>query len=460
MIGIGGISMSAIAETLHNWNYKVTGSDLVQSNITDTLNNHGIPTTIGHDIENAKHADLIVFSAAISDSDPEILVAKEQVNLAKEQVDLAKQQVILAETKASEQVELAKEQVILAKAAVDEAQEIVDSVNGNFLDINLSNINEVGQTVIKNLAAEVGTNLPVGTILPVFCSATYVPEGFLPCDGAEYTKSQFSIFYEEWLISKKLNTCTYSEYQSDIDYYGECLKFAVDETNLKFKVPMKKNEYNILKDEAPVVGNGLSIGFTNGTEEFSLGFAPNYNNWSQAGFVSQVNLPGTGSQVTYGGAVGISKDALKSGVIADLSEIKQSLLLRYFVVVATTSINESEMDWSEWASSLQGKLNLDHSNDTKPYIVETYANETSWYRIWSDNWCEQGGIIQVANIFTIELLKAYKDMNYIGFVTGRYSSAANYSYNCHFYPITNNSATIYIGSSSQNICQWKCVGYV
>ncbi len=77
LIGIGGISMSAIAETLHNWNYKVTGSDLVQSNITDTLNNHGIPTTIGHDIENAKNADLIVFSAAISDSDPEILVAKE-----------------------------------------------------------------------------------------------------------------------------------------------------------------------------------------------------------------------------------------------------------------------------------------------------------------------------------------------------------------------------------------------
>ena len=30
LIGIGGISMSAIAETLHNWNYTVTGSDLVR----------------------------------------------------------------------------------------------------------------------------------------------------------------------------------------------------------------------------------------------------------------------------------------------------------------------------------------------------------------------------------------------------------------------------------------------
>lgn len=77
LIGIGGISMSAIAETLNNWNYKVTGSDLNKSEITDNLNNHGIQTVIGHDLENCKTADLIVYSAAISDTDPEIILAKE-----------------------------------------------------------------------------------------------------------------------------------------------------------------------------------------------------------------------------------------------------------------------------------------------------------------------------------------------------------------------------------------------
>ena len=77
LIGIGGISMSAIAETLHNWNYKVTGSDLNRSTITDNLNKHGIKATIGHDLENCKNADLVIFSAAISENDPEMLVAKE-----------------------------------------------------------------------------------------------------------------------------------------------------------------------------------------------------------------------------------------------------------------------------------------------------------------------------------------------------------------------------------------------
>ena len=77
LIGIGGISMSAIAETLKNWDFIVTGSDLNQSKITDNLNKHGIKTTIGHDLENAKLADLIVYSAAISDQDPEMIIAKE-----------------------------------------------------------------------------------------------------------------------------------------------------------------------------------------------------------------------------------------------------------------------------------------------------------------------------------------------------------------------------------------------
>ena len=77
LIGIGGVSMSAIAETLNNWKYEVTGSDLAQSTITDNLNKHGIHTIIGHDIELAKKADLIIYSAAISDSDPEIIAAKE-----------------------------------------------------------------------------------------------------------------------------------------------------------------------------------------------------------------------------------------------------------------------------------------------------------------------------------------------------------------------------------------------
>jgi len=76
LIGIGGISMSAIAETLKLWGYTVTGSDLKESSLTDKLIQDGIDVAIGHSEENAKKADLIIYNAAIPEDDPEMVVAK------------------------------------------------------------------------------------------------------------------------------------------------------------------------------------------------------------------------------------------------------------------------------------------------------------------------------------------------------------------------------------------------
>lgn len=78
LIGIGGVSMSAVAETLKSWGHIVTGSDLNSSEITDRLIKDGIDITIGHDINKAKSADLIIYNAAISEEDPEIIAAKEK----------------------------------------------------------------------------------------------------------------------------------------------------------------------------------------------------------------------------------------------------------------------------------------------------------------------------------------------------------------------------------------------
>ena len=76
MIGIGGVSMSGIAEILQNWKINVTGSDSTRSAITDELNNRGIKVTIGNDIESVKTADIVVYSAAISHDNPELVEAR------------------------------------------------------------------------------------------------------------------------------------------------------------------------------------------------------------------------------------------------------------------------------------------------------------------------------------------------------------------------------------------------
>ena len=72
MIGIGGVSMSGIAAILNNWGFHVTGSDWCQSDTTNKLNDMGIHVTIGHNLEAVKNADVVVYSAAIKQEDPEM----------------------------------------------------------------------------------------------------------------------------------------------------------------------------------------------------------------------------------------------------------------------------------------------------------------------------------------------------------------------------------------------------
>ncbi len=76
MIGIGGVSMSGIAAILTNWGFTVTGSDWAKSESTEKLDSLGIKVTIGHNIEDISKSDVVVYSAAIKQDDPEMLEAK------------------------------------------------------------------------------------------------------------------------------------------------------------------------------------------------------------------------------------------------------------------------------------------------------------------------------------------------------------------------------------------------
>ncbi|WP_353278402.1 UDP-N-acetylmuramate--L-alanine ligase [Wolbachia endosymbiont (group A) of Udea olivalis] len=76
IIGIGGIGMSAIAEILHNSNYKVQGSDAQSNNNVDRLQKLGIEVYIGHNADNISQAQIVVYSSAIESDNVELIAAK------------------------------------------------------------------------------------------------------------------------------------------------------------------------------------------------------------------------------------------------------------------------------------------------------------------------------------------------------------------------------------------------
>jgi len=71
-VGIGGIGMSGIAEVLLNLGYKVSGSDLRRSSVTDRLKSLGAVIFEGHSAENVAGAEVVVTSSAINAGNPEV----------------------------------------------------------------------------------------------------------------------------------------------------------------------------------------------------------------------------------------------------------------------------------------------------------------------------------------------------------------------------------------------------
>jgi UDP-N-acetylmuramate--alanine ligase len=76
MIGIGGIGMSGIADVLIRLGFKVSGSDSTESSITKHLSALGATINIGHHRDHVKTPDVVVYSSAIKDDNPEYRYAK------------------------------------------------------------------------------------------------------------------------------------------------------------------------------------------------------------------------------------------------------------------------------------------------------------------------------------------------------------------------------------------------
>lgn len=76
-IGIGGISMSAIAKVMLHRGIKVSGSDFSGGASCEELKKLGADVVIGHSADNIKNPDLVVYTAAISKDNPELMRARE-----------------------------------------------------------------------------------------------------------------------------------------------------------------------------------------------------------------------------------------------------------------------------------------------------------------------------------------------------------------------------------------------
>ena len=101
--------------------------------------------------------------------------------------------------------------------------------------------------------------------------------------------------------------------------------------------------------------------------------------------------------------------------LANITDEGKSVIQQYggtWGAISGTIENQTDLQ-----TVLDNKVNLNLDNCTKPYVTETYINGSSWYRLWSDGWCEQGGWALATQV-TVVLMKPYKDTNYGVWITG------------------------------------------
>ena len=83
-----------------------------------------------------------------------------------------------------------------------------------------------------------------------------------------------------------------------------------------------------------------------------------------------------------------------------------------------TEVVNQGMDILEQVNyGIESRVKTDGSNADFPYITETYVNGTSWYRIWSDGWKEQGGVAGFPQYYnnygvSVTFLKPFSNTNY------------------------------------------------
>lgn len=127
-----------------------------------------------------------------------------------------------------------------------------------------------------------------------------------------------------------------------------------------------------------------------------------------------------------------------------------------YVVIATTSNTQVEVDINEIISDLNTKVSTGDLDEVQ-CIVETYNNGTSWYRVYSDGWCEQGGYTSAG--VEVQFLKQFRDTNYtvIGIPNGGTSASSATTIACY-----NKTATgvFFTTASNSTPVNWEAKGYI
>lgn len=125
--------------------------------------------------------------------------------------------------------------------------------------------------------------------------------------------------------------------------------------------------------------------------------------------------------------------------------------------VANAVQNLEVMDAGAITEALADKIGR---QECKAYVTETYRNGLSWYRVWSDGTCEQGGKAPSGSGTVVNLLKSYASTSAYEVLLQSIATTGTQAYACHVGTTSVSSFTIYGNTSGINEREkfWYAIG--
>jgi hypothetical protein len=327
----------------------------------------------------------------------------------------------------------------------------------------------LGDQIISGQATLVGESRNIGQIIPSAIPLT--DAGLHLLDGALIQGSGIYSAFVDYIAGLDLTAnyfCTEQEWQTSVTQYGVCGKFVYDSTNNTVRLPKVTGIIEGTTDVS-ALGDLVEAGLPNITGGYyqpntaAGGFAGVTYGVGATGAFHQLNgVSGCYSSASGSTNVGLGFDASLSNPIYGNSSTVQPQTIKafYYIVIATSTKTDIEVDIDEVVTDLNGKVDKSSLQEVQ-CVVETYQNGTSWYRVYSDGWCEQGGSSYIASDgASVTLLKTFTNTNYNIQCTGRNGSASECLY---VKSRTASSFSLYTGddaSFNAGTIDWQASGYM
>lgn len=198
---------------------------------------------------------------------------------------------------------------------------------------------------------------------------------------------------------------------------GVAWYYIISAYNKKFKLPRAK--HNKYASTLGVVGNGISLGLDNGTQNFGLTGTSISGDATAVG--KNLNAYGTNTgtslsaatNVTNDKTFGLTPDPDKSGIIALQDQDTDQYKYLYFYV------GEFTQTALENTAGLNAELfndKVDVGHEVIAFQAPTAGNNYTWYRKYADGWVEQGGAFATVNSdYHNETVTLLIEMNSVGY---------------------------------------------